>query len=368
MDAFPDIGPALLLRANGHDKANGADFEKPIPPLLSAAEFMATFTNPNYLIDGIIQRGRVHALTSMTGHGKTALALFLGCLIATGKNLGNIEVVQGEVVFLAGENPDDLCGRFHAACQSYNIDPADLPIRVMPGNFPMTGETAETLRQQLDATGRPIALIIGDSAAAYFPGDDENHNVQMGAFARNLRVLTGCTGNPAVLILCHPIKAATKDNLVPRGGGAFLNEVDAGLTLWAEAQGETTTLHWQGKIRGADFQPVNFSLKQVKLEKMQDTKGRHFVSIVATLQSEEQSEKAIGQATQDENVVLEHLRRTPGISIANIATTVGWVNEKGIPNKARVQRLLKSLARDKLAKCWRGKWQITDGGKAELNG
>jgi RecA-family ATPase len=368
MDAFPDIGPALPPGANGHSKTNGSDWEKPIPPLLSAAEFMATFTNPIYLIDGIIQRGRVHSLTSITGHGKTAVALFLACLIATGRNLGNIEVVQGDVVFLAGENPDDLCGRFHAACQLYNVDPLNLPIRVMPGNFPMTGETAEALKQQLDTAGRPIALIIGDSAAAYFPGDDDNHNVQMGAFARNLRVLTGCAGNPAVLILCHPVKAAAKDNLVPRGGGAFLNEVDAGLTLWAEAQGETTTLHWQGKIRGADFQPVNFTLKQVKLENMQDAKGRRFVSIVATLQSEEQSEKAIGQAAQDENTVLEHLRRTPGISIANVAANAGWVSETGVPNKAKVHRLLKSLAKDKLAKFWRGKWQITTAGEAELSG
>ena len=211
----------------------------------------------------------------MTGHGKTAAALYFGCSIATQRNIGNIEVVQGEVVFLAGENPDDLCGRFHAACQFYGIDPATLPIRVMPGNFPLAAKTAETLKQTIDAGGRQTTLIIGDSAAAYFPGDDENHNVQMGDFARNLRVLTGCRGNPAVLILCHPIKGATKDNLLPRGGGAFLNEIDANLTLWAEAQGETSTLHWQGKIRGADFQPVNLSLNRSNWTSYKTPKAGH---------------------------------------------------------------------------------------------
>jgi hypothetical protein len=85
-----------------------------------------------------------------------------------------------------------------------------------------------------------------------------------------LRLLTSCEGNPAVLVLCHPVKSAAKDNLLPRGGGAFLNEVDANLTLWAEVQGETSTLHWQGKIRGADFRPVNLSLKQVKPDKLRD--------------------------------------------------------------------------------------------------
>src|ERR1700722_6677294 len=74
-------------------------------------------------------------------------------------------------------------------------------------------------------------------------------------------------------------------------------------------------LHWQGKIRGADFQPVNLSLKQIKLDKLRDAKGRPFVSIVATLQTEEQAERAIRQTTLDENTVLEWLRREPGISI-----------------------------------------------------
>jgi RecA-family ATPase len=369
MDGMPTFDAAKAAAA-GETPNLGKSTKSsgPFPQLLDAAAFMATFTNPDYLIDGIIQRGRVHALTSMTGHGKTAAALYFGCSIATGRNIGNIEVVQGEVVFLAGENPDDLCGRFHAACQFYGIDPATLPIRVMPGNFPLDAKTAKTLKQTIDAGGRQTTLIIGDSAAAYFPGDDENHNVQMGDFARNLRVLTGCRGNPAVLVLCHPIKGATKDNLLPRGGGAFLNEIDANLTLWAEAQGETSTLHWQGKIRGADFQPVNLSLKQIKLDKLQDAKGRPFVSIVATLQTEEQAEKAIRQSTLDENTVLEWLRREPGISIANIAANAHWVNEKGMPNKAKIQRLLKSLATNKLVKSWRGKWQITDAGKAELKG
>ena len=31
-------------------------------PILDAVAFMATFTMPDYLIDGIIQRGRLHAL------------------------------------------------------------------------------------------------------------------------------------------------------------------------------------------------------------------------------------------------------------------------------------------------------------------
>ena len=48
-----------------------------IPPIPSAAEFMAGFEPPDYIIDGIIQRCRLYALTSPTGHGKTAVALYM---------------------------------------------------------------------------------------------------------------------------------------------------------------------------------------------------------------------------------------------------------------------------------------------------
>ena len=87
-------------------------------PILDTPAFLATFTMPDYLVDGIIQRGRLHALTSPTGHGKTAVALFLACMMATARNIGALEVTQGNILFLAGENPDDLCVRLHAACQA----------------------------------------------------------------------------------------------------------------------------------------------------------------------------------------------------------------------------------------------------------
>jgi hypothetical protein len=139
--------------------------------------------------------------------------------------------------------------------------------------------------------------------------------------------------------------------------------------LWAgEAQGETTTLHWQGKIRGADFQPINFALTQVRLKNKVDAKGRHFMSVVATLQTEAQAETLVRQANLDENTVLEHLRRTPGISVGNIALNARWTTDKGAPAKSKVHRLMKSLAYNKLVKNWRGKWQITQAGEDELSG
>src|SRR5262249_3404695 len=139
--------------------------------------------------------------------------------------------------------------------------------------------------QEVDSLGINPVMLVVDTAAAYFPGEDDNQNVQMGEYGRILRSLTGCKGRPAIVVLSHLVKNAERDNLIPRGGGAFLNELDGNLTLWSEALGETTTLHWQGKIRGADFAPVEFSLSPVSVPKLTDSWGRPFVSVVAQVLS-----------------------------------------------------------------------------------
>jgi RecA-family ATPase len=268
MDGFPNMDEA---KAHASDRRRTAPPHPEIPPILTAAEFMAAFVPPDYIIDGIIQRGRLYALTSPTAHGKTAVALYLSCMITAGRNIGSVEVTQGAVIFLEGENPDDLRCRAHAAEQFYGIAPARMPY-FLPGNFPVTADAAEQLKQSIDALGLNPVMIVFDTAAAYFHGDNDNDNVQMGGYARHLRILTGCKGNPAVVVPTHPIKAPDRDNLIPRGGGAFLNELDANLTLWSDSMGENATLHWQGKIRGADFAPVNFALTQVRIDKLKDSR------------------------------------------------------------------------------------------------
>ena len=75
-----------------------------------------------------------------------------------------------------------------------------------------------------------------------------------------------------MVALCHPVKNAHRSNLLPRGGGAFLNELDGNLTLWSES-GEVTELHWQGKIRGPDFSPLGYRLRPTPTGSSTDAAG-----------------------------------------------------------------------------------------------
>ena len=311
------------------------------------------------------QRARLYACTSITGHGKTAVWLYIACMVAASRYVGTIETAPGGVVILAGENSEDLCGRLHAMVHEYRLDPAKLP-HVLPANFPLIAEEADTLKAEIDAIAGDKALIVADTGPAYFPGDNDNDNVQMGEYGRVQRTLTACRGRPAVVALTHPIKHADRESLIPRGGGAYLNELDGNLYLWSDAVGESTTLHWQGKLRGADFAPVPFALKPITLDQLKDAKGRPFRSIVAAPQSQEAADNARAQTRSDENAVLYWLKERRGISIRAIAREAGWVSDNEVPNTARVHRCLTSLKGDKLVRLYRGKWVITEAGKLEL--
>ena len=79
--------------------------------IITGAEFVRAHVPPVWLIDGIIQRSRPYACTSLTGHGKTAAGLYAACMIHAGRMFGHLETFGGNVLYLAGENPSDLEAR-----------------------------------------------------------------------------------------------------------------------------------------------------------------------------------------------------------------------------------------------------------------
>ena len=59
------------------EKPGAPAADRPPPALIYAKAFVAGYTAPEYLIDGIVQRGRLYSTHRMTSHGKTAVALTL---------------------------------------------------------------------------------------------------------------------------------------------------------------------------------------------------------------------------------------------------------------------------------------------------
>ena len=210
-----------------------------------------------------------------------------------------------------------------------------------------------------------LIMVIVDTAAAYFRGDETNSNSQQGAYARVLRRLTFLPGKPAVLVCCHPIKNAARDNLLPMGGSAFLNEVDGNLTLWANAE-KQLTLHWLGKFRGPEFEPLAFELDVADSDKVVDAEGRLMPSVVAKPVSELSLQLAEGRQESDESLVLRAININRKISIAGIATVCSFLDSNGRPQKSKVFRICSGLVEEKLLERRGTKFRITAKGRKEL--
>jgi hypothetical protein len=328
--------------------------------LRRGSDFAGRYEMPNWLIEGVLQRGRLYACTSLTNHGKTAVWLYNSCMIQAGRPIAGLAVDQANVLYLAGENPTDLQGRMLGIMRDLGL--RELPW-VLPHAFPLVEEELERLKGECRAV--EWGLIVGDTAASFFPGDDENDNVQAAAYGRALRSLCELPGNPAVMVLSHPTKNAARDNLLPRGGGALLNELDGNLVLWSESLGEMTTLHWQGKIRGPNFDPIAYKYRLVGTG-FADRRGRDDMTVLAEPIDDFEAANHAKQAVANEDAVLAQLNRSPDFSLAQIASACGWIGEGGLPEKWRAQRSVERLRADKMIRRHRGRWVLTDAGKKEL--
>jgi hypothetical protein len=178
----------------------------------------------------------------------------------------------------------------------------------------------------------PFSLVIVDSSAAYFEGADENANVQMGGHARMLRGLTDLPGRPTVIVTCHPPKNADLENLQPRGGGAFIAEVDGNLVCKRRG-GSIVDLHSHGKFRGPEFQAIPFKIVSGTSERLRDTKGRLIYTVTARAASKEERQTADDAVERRTSELLKVMQRKPGASLLVLAQELGWTTKSGDFNK-----------------------------------
>jgi hypothetical protein len=329
------------------------------PLILSSAGFLEGFIPPDYLIDGILQRRFCYSMTAPTGTGKTTIALTLTAHVALGRPIGEAVVEKGRVLYLAGENPDDIRMRWLASADKLGFDTNNIDVHFLPGVFKIS-EIGPRIYAEVTQIG-PVALVVVDTSAAYYEGDDENANVQMGIHARRMRALVGLPGEPCVLVACHPVKNATPDNMVPKGGGSFLNEVDGNLTC--SKLDSVVTLHWQGKYPGPDFPPIPFELHTVTTDRLRDSKGRLIPSVVATPLSEKERSEADVNSRKDEDAILMEIDHGEHRSLNELAANLEWLTRDGKPNKSRAQKVVDRLKKNRLVKVERGGHVLTTAGK-----
>ena len=347
-------------KAEQQQDASGEDNNPPEQLIVSSAEFTESFECPDPLIEGIVMRKFIYALTGHVSKGKTAGALLFAAHIGLGKMLGNLEVEQGRVLYLAGENYVDIQMRWIAMAQQMDFDIKTIPVHFRRGRIKLSAKM-DSLRAEVKQLGG-VDFIVVDGSTAFFEGDDENSNAQASAHACMLRELTTFEGQPGVLVLCHPPKNAGDDNLQPRGGGAMIAEWDGNLT--ATKDGSVTTI--QIKIRGPDFAPVSLLLRNVTHERLVSKKGKLMPTVIAEPLSAEREEEMQKAARNEEDELMKAINDHPKCSQAELARYLGWLNRKGTLLRAKVHRIVKDLKRQKLLEEGRSGIELTSKGKAAI--
>jgi hypothetical protein len=310
----------------------------------------------------------LYSLAGKTGDGKTTVVLLLAaCIGDTGDSrlFAGRACERGPVFILAGENPDDVRMRWIGLCHSFKVDPDTLDVHFIPGVFSFP-QLKAAIKKKAEELGRNPVLVIIDTSAAFFTGNDENANTQLGAHARAMREhFINLPGRPCVVVTTHPTKNPDMDNLLPRGGGAFLAEVDGNLV--AIKDGDVVTVDTHGKFRGPDFEPMLFRLKETTAPMLRDKKGREVRTVIAESLNEDQQDSH-RLLTRDENVkVLVLLAEEPIASLSKIAERAQWTDPRtceALKWKARV--VVRRLQARKMVRNDAGEWSITEAGRKAL--
>jgi hypothetical protein len=354
------------------NKSNGG--ERPSAPLESEgdgprlvsfktlAQFVAEYVPLDYTVEPIVRAGSLYTVTATTGTGKTGLMVIMALAVETGRrDLLNLDVKKGRVAYLTAENPDDVRMRFMIACYLLNIDFTEIAERMVIID---RRERPEDIVFTLTALAEqePFAAVFVDTLAAFFDGKNISDPVQSGEFTRRWRPLTKIKGLPSVIVAAHPVKNAVSDNLIPYGAGAILNEVDGNLTLWKQAETGLVSLHWQGKIRGLDFEPMLFRFEITGSPDVLDTKKRQVQLPTLRPSSAEAAEEREKASASKDTALLKAMLSEPEGSIRT------WADAAGVRRSA-VQRILNRLALPKAGKLVSntlGKWSVTKAGHKAL--
>lgn len=338
------------------------------PVCCSVDSFLADTEAPVWVVGGIIQSNYVYAVTAPTNHGKTAVTLVMALCVAAGIAFAGLPVTRGNVLILCGENQDGFRLRMLATMNSLGITMDDVRGRV----WVLAQSTGlcyllEQIKKDAEAMG-DLTMVLVDTSVAFFGGDNENDNQQAYSHARDLRELSMLPGKPSVVVNCHPAAGAGKDmtreSCVPRGGSAFMNEIDTNLTVWSE--GDTAEFHWMRKKRGPDFSPILFEYRAVNIVQHEQN-----VPTVVAHHIDEQREKDLRRNKKEaECRLLLAMYNAPNGTIREWALDAGFTIKTGrLAGQAHVSFTVRTMERLKeyklLERSRRDGWILTKAGKEE---
>ena len=135
--------------------------------LIPGGEFAKQLIEIDFVIEEIIQRGYIYALTGLSNAGKTAVALAMSVSIALEQPFAGHYTTKGRVLFLAGENPQNVQMRLRAMLEQNELDETVLDKILIRQNVFSLRRNMDDIRETLKELD-DIVLIVIDSKLVFF--------------------------------------------------------------------------------------------------------------------------------------------------------------------------------------------------------
>lgn len=175
---------------------------------LTCAE-IESLPKPEYLLDGILPVGSLGVLYGAPGSFKSFLALDWCLSVATGFRWQDREVLQGPVLYVAGEGSSGMGARVRA-WKEYREFVGEPPLQFLTSPPLLTSRDAALqliVDMAVEIADKP-ALIVIDTLSRDLAGADENSQADMSNYISNVDHVRRVTG--ATVLLVHHTNASAE--------------------------------------------------------------------------------------------------------------------------------------------------------------
>lgn len=199
------------------------DHKEPLLQHIANIELKPT----EWLVENLIEKGSLSQIFGESGSGKSFVAIDLSCAIASGKDFQGHAVVNGPVIYIAGEGRNGSIRRMGAWAKKYSLKLSDINIYVSRTAVGIQNDTElanlkNHLAELVMEFGYPN-LIVLDTLARNFGNANENDTKDMSNFVAELDHLKD-EFNCTILIVHH---SGHKDNKRGRGSSVLYGALDS---------------------------------------------------------------------------------------------------------------------------------------------
>ncbi|RCV87499.1 AAA family ATPase [Billgrantia montanilacus] len=275
---------------------------------VAAGSMVAHLKPIAWLVKGYVERDSLAVLFGEPGHGKSFIAIDMACSVATGAPWHGCTATRGAVFYIAGEGHNGIARRLKAWELQRQLPLSDAPLFVSEtsanlSDYSSAAEVAQTVKTMAEEIGQAPALIVVDTLARNF-GGDENSATDMGAFIRHLDDMRH-EWKATVLVVHHSGKDKTKG---ARGSTALRGAVDAEYSATKDEFGAITLE--SGKMKDAEPpEPMSFKLEGVKLPLLNDEGNPVFGAALTHIAGYQPPKRETARMGKNQTAALECLRK-----------------------------------------------------------